>query len=303
MATIRNMPVALDRPAARLRQRSPWLRALRASLGVRRTWAGLVLLAVATGTALLGPLVAPHGANDIVGRPYAGPGAAALLGTDYLGQDVWSRLLRGGGWVLLTAVLATLLGMVLGVVAGLVAGYARGWVDEVIMRVCDVVLAFPQLVLVLVLLSVAGPRRWLVIVVVGVSHAPRVARLARGMTTALATREFVQSAQALGERRTRILFSELLPNMSGPLLAELGLRLTYSVGLVASIGFLGFASDPRAADWGLMINENGLALAVQPWAILAPVLAIAVLALGANLVADGIARAAAGMDPRTGADS
>lgn len=268
-----------------------------------RTWVGILLTAVVTAVAFLGPVFTPHGESDIVGAPYSDAAPGALLGTDYLGQDVWSRLLAGGNWVVVSSVLATLLGMVLGVVAGLVAGYARGWLDEVIMRVCDVVLAFPQIVLVLVLLSVAGPERWLVVVVVGVSHAPRVARLTRGMTTGLATSEFVQSAEALGEKRSRILFTELLPNMSAPLLAELGLRLTYSVGLVASIGFLGFASDPSAADWGLMINENRLALAVQPWAILAPVLAIAVLALGTNLIADGIARAAAGADLSKGAGS
>ncbi|MEU6257978.1 ABC transporter permease [Streptomyces sp. NPDC047043] len=272
---------------------------LRGAFASGRTWVGILLTVLVMGVAFLGPLFAPHGENDIVGAPYSDSAPGALLGTDYLGQDVWSRLLAGGNWVVVTAVLATLLGMVLGVAAGLIAGYARGWVDEVVMRVCDVVLAFPQIVLVLVLLSVAGPKRWLVVVVVGVSHAPRVARLTRGMTTGLATREFVQSAEALGEKRTRILFAELLPNMTAPLLAELGLRLTYSVGLVASIGFLGFASDPSAADWGLMINENRLALAVQPWAILAPVLAIAVLALGTNLIADGIARAAAGADAGT----
>ncbi|MGW4751045.1 ABC transporter permease [Streptomyces chartreusis] len=287
----------LDVPASARRPR------LRGALASGRTWVGILLTALVTVIAFLGPLLSPHGENDIVGAPYSDSAPGALLGTDYLGQDVWSRLLAGGNWVVVTAVLATLLGMVLGVAAGLVAGYARGWADEVVMRVCDVVLAFPQIVLVLVLLSVAGPERWLVVVVVGVSHAPRVARLTRGMTTGLATREFVQSAEALGEKRSRILFAELLPNMTAPLLAELGLRLTYSVGLVASIGFLGFASDPSAADWGLMINENRLALAVQPWAILAPVLAIAVLALGTNLIADGIARSAAGADLSKGASS
>jgi peptide/nickel transport system permease protein len=276
---------------------------LRGALASGRTRVGIVLTVLVTAVAFLGPLLAPHGENDIVGPPYSDSAPGVLLGTDYLGQDVWSRLLAGGDWVVVTAVLATLLGMVLGVAAGLAAGYARGWVDEAIMRVCDVVLAFPQIVLVLVLLSMAGPERWLVVVVVGVSHAPRVARLTRGMTTGLATREFVQSAEALGEKRSRILFIELLPNMSAPLLAELGLRLTYSVGLVAAIGFLGFASDPSAADWGLMINENRLALAVQPWAILAPVIAIALLALGTNLIADGIARASAGADLSKGASS
>ncbi|WP_113700322.1 ABC transporter permease [Nonomuraea lactucae] len=266
-----------------------------------RTWVGLFLTVAVAALALAGPLIAPYDPTEIVGRPYAPPGGAALLGADYLGQDVWTRFLYGGRSVLITATLATLLGMVLGIVVGMVAGYARGWPDEVIMRLNDVVLAFPQIVLALVLLATVGPEPWLVVLVVGVSHAPRVARLARGMTTTLATREFVQSAEALGERRTRILFSELLPNMSGPLLAEAGLRLTYSIGLVASIGFLGFVSDPRAVDWGMMINQNRLALLVQPWAILSPTIAIALLTIGTNLVADGIAPAAAGNGRRAAA--
>jgi peptide/nickel transport system permease protein len=273
-----------------------WLRALRAASRAKRTWVGLALTLLVAAVALLGPFVSPHGPNDIAGAPYAQPGGAALLGTDYLGQDVLSRLLHGGRQLLVAVALATLIGMALGITLGLVAGYVGGWLDEAIMRLSDVVLAFPQIVLALVLLATVGPKPWLVILVVAVSHAPRVARLTRGMTTTLATREFVQSADALGERRHRILFVELLPNMSGPLLAEAGLRLTYSVGLIASIGFLGFVPDPRAADWGLTINQNRLALLTQPWAILAPVLAIAVLTIGTNLVADGIARAAAGID-------
>jgi peptide/nickel transport system permease protein len=263
---------------------------------MRRIWIGLALTLLVVGMAVLGPLVAPHGPNDIAGLPYSKPGGNAILGTDYLGQDVLSRLLHGGRQLLISVVLATALGMLLGITVGLVAGYTGGWLDEAIMRLTDVVLAFPQIVLALVLLATIGPKPWLVILVVGLSHAPRVARLTRGITTTLATREFVQSADALGERRWRVLFVELLPNMSGPLLAEAGLRLTYSVGLIASIGFLGFVPDPRAADWGLTINQNRLALLVQPWAILAPVVAIAVLTIGTNLVADGIARRAAGID-------
>lgn len=250
-----------------------------------RVVAGGILTAAVVLLALLGPLLAPHGENEIVARPYAGAG---VLGADYLGQDVWSRFLNGGLPVLTMAVLGAGLGMLIGIALGLLAGYARGWLDETLMRLTDVVLAFPQIVLALVLLSSVGAQAWLIVLVVGVGHAPRVARLTRGMAAALSVQEFVQAAEAIGERRRRILFGELLPNMAGPLLAEAGLRLTYSIGLVASIGFLGFVADPRAADWGMMINENRMALLVQPWAILAPVLAIAVLTIGTNLIADGL---------------
>ena len=139
------------------------------------------------------------------------------------------------------------------------------------MRLNDVALAFPQILLVLlVLTAVDQPAWWMIVLLVGASHAPRVARLARGVALGLVSRDYVASAEALGESRLRVILAEVLPNMSAPLLAEAGLRLTYSIGIVAGIGFLGFATNPSAADWGVMINENRLALLVQPWACWRP---------------------------------
>ena len=118
----------------------------------------------------------------------------------------------------------------------------------------------------------------------------------RGAALQVVERDFVKAAEAVGEKRRRIMFGELLPNVTSPLLVEIGLRLTYSIGLVAALSFLGFGLQPPNADWGLMINENRLALTVQPWGVLLPVLAIALLTIGTNLVTDGIARAAIGID-------
>jgi peptide/nickel transport system permease protein len=239
--------------------------------------------------AIFGPLFAPYGENEIVGRPYTREGS--WLGTDYLGHDVWSRVLYGGLAILIIAVLATALGMALGIIIGVVAAYWGGWPDEAIMRLNDVALAFPQILLVLlVLTAVDQPAWWMIVLLVGASHAPRVARLARGVALGLVSRDYVAAAEALGESRLRVILAEVLPNMSAPLLAEAGLRLTYSIGLVAGIGFLGFATNPSAADWGVMIYENRLALLVQPWAMLAPVIIIGVFTVGTNLMADGIAR-------------
>jgi peptide/nickel transport system permease protein len=190
------------------------------------------------------------------------------------------------------SVLATVLGMVLGILIGVVAAYSGGWWDEVIMRLNDVLLAFPQILLALVVLTaLEDPSDWLVIVLVGASHAPRVARVARGVALGIVSRDFVVAAEALGERRSRVILAEVLPNMTGPLLAEAGLRLTYSIGLVAALGFLGFASDPGAANWGQMMNENRLGLATQPWSVLAPVLMTAIFTIGTNLMTDGLAQA------------
>ncbi len=263
---------------------SPVRRAVRQ----KRLTFGLTLTVVIVLMAIFGPLIAPHGQNEVVGTPFSSQG---FLGTDYLGQDVWSRLLYGGRMILLIAVLGTILGMVVGIFIGVVAAYAGGWWDEVIMRLNDITLAFPQILLaLLVLTSVNQPRAWMIVVLIGLSHAPRVARVARGVALGIVSRDFVYAAEALGEKRSRVIVAEVLPNMNAPLLAEAGLRLTYSIGLVAALGFLGFSTDPNAANWGQMINENRLALSTQTWSVLAPVLVIGLFTIGTNLMADGISQ-------------
>ncbi len=257
----------------------------------RRLLVGLIITLAVVLLAVVGPLLAPHGENEVVGVPFASSG---LFGTDYLGQDVLSRLLYGGQSILLISVLGTLLGMVGGILIGVVASYAGGWWDEVIMRLNDVTLAFPQILLALVVLTAVNqPKWWMIVLLVGISHAPRVARVARGVSLGIVSRDFVVAAEALGERRTRVILAEVLPNMNAPLLAEAGLRLTYSIGLVAGLGFLGFATDSNAADWGQMINENRLAMSSQSWAVLAPVLIIGLFTVGTNLMADGITQLSA----------
>jgi peptide/nickel transport system permease protein len=249
---------------------------------------GFTVTMLVIAFAVLAPFFAPYGAEETAGAPYAKDG---LFGTDYLGQDVLSRVMHGGQSVLVISVLATLLGMVLGVLIGVVAAYAGGWWDEVIMRLNDVLLAFPQILLALVVLTaLENPAAWVIVVLIGASHAPRVARVSRGVALGIVSRDFVVAAEALGEKRSRVIVAEVLPNMIGPLLAEAGLRLTYSIGVVAALGFLGFAADPGAANWGQMMNENRLGLATQPWAVVAPVLMIAIFTIATNLMADGLAQ-------------
>lgn len=248
---------------------------------------GTLLTLAVVLLAVVGPWVAPHGQNDLVGKPYSHAGS--FLGTDYLGQDVWSRVLYGGRSVLVEALLATVLGVVLGVAIGVTAAYVGGWFDEIVMRLNDVALAVPQILVALVVLSaVKQPTWWLIVLLVGLTHAPRVARVARGVALQYVNTDFVAAAEAMGESRRRIVVREIGPNVTVPLLAEAGLRLTYSIGMVAGIGFLGFATDPGAADWGQMTNENRLALLVQPWGVLASVVIIALFTIGTNLIADAL---------------
>ena len=130
----------------------------------------------------------------------------------------------------------------------------------------------------------------MLVVLVGLSNAPRTARIARGVALGLVSRDFVHAAEALGEKRSRVIVAEVLPNMNAPLLAEAGLRLTFSIGLVAALGFLGFTTDPSAANWGQMINENRLATGHPALGGLAPVFVIGLFTIGTNLMADGIAQ-------------
>ncbi|MFV0452780.1 MAG: ABC transporter permease [Propioniciclava sp.] len=252
---------------------------------------GVIITAAIVLLAVLGPLLAPFGENDIVGKPFTYEGA--FLGTDYLGQDVWTRVLEGGRSVLLIAVLATLIGVAAGLVIGVLAAYVGGWFDEILMRGNDILLAFPQILIALVVLSaVDQPTWWMIVLIVAIAHAPRVARMARGVALTFVNQDFVTAAEAIGESRLRIAFAELGPNLAVPLLAESALRLTYSIGMVAAIGFLGFAADPAAADWGQMTNENRLGLLVQPWGVLAPVILIGLFTIGTNLIADGVGQRA-----------
>jgi peptide/nickel transport system permease protein len=292
--------IALDRAAEplappSLRQRQ-WVQVLRVASRLTRTRIGLGIVAVLVLTAIFGPLVAPHSPTEFVALPNTGPSSHALFGADYIGRDIFSRFLYGGRTVIGLAILTTALGVSLGVLIGLTAAYTGGIVDEVLMRGCDVFLAFPQILFALLLVAALGPKLWLLVVAIAITHAPRVARVMRGAALQVVERDFVKAAEAVGEKRSRIVFGELMPNVTSPLMVEIGLRLTYSIGLVAALSFLGFGIQPPNSDWGLMIYENRLSITVQPWGVLLPVLAIGLLTIGTNLVTDGIARAAIGLD-------
>ncbi|HSD03566.1 MAG TPA: ABC transporter permease [Gaiellales bacterium] len=275
---------------------------LRSSMRLWRTRVGVVLVVLLVFIALFGPFFAPHSPTDFVGAPNTGPSGAARFGTDHIGQDVWSRFLWGGREVLGMAVAATMIGLTLGGLVGFVAAYSRNILDDILMRGMDVILAFPQIMLALVAIATVGPSTWLLIVAVGLTTMPRVARVARGAAQPIVERDFVAAAEALGVSRLRILLGEVMPNTLSPLLVEANLRLTYSIGLIAALAFLGFSPNPNGADWGFMIQENRLALVSQPWGVVLPMMAIALLTIGTGLVGDGIARAAIGIDRSRGGE-
>ena len=269
---------------------------LRSAMKLWRTRIGVALVVLLVGVAIVGPWVAPYGPTEFVGTANLSNVEGAWLGTDYFGQDVWSRFLHGGRSILFLASVATLIGFFFGAAIGLVAAYNRGRIDDALMRFMDIILAFPQLLLALVALTTVGPQSWLIIAIVAFTTIPRIARITRGAAVPVVERDFIGAAEALGESRLRIITRELLPNVTGPLLVEANLRLTYSIGIIAGLGFLGFATERNAADWGLMVQENRVALSVQPWGTVLPAVAIALLTIGTGLISDGLARTVAGID-------
>ncbi|MGI8517631.1 MAG: ABC transporter permease [Acidimicrobiia bacterium] len=273
---------------------------LKSAWRLNRTKVGVGIVLLLVLIALLGPFIAPYGERESLGLPNQGDAPGTVFGTGKLGYDVWTRFLYGGRPILIQAFLSTLLALVVGSLIGLVAAYNRRRLDDVLMRSMDVILAMPQIILVLVVISMFGAHAWLIVLAVGFSTVPRIARVVRGAAVSVVERDFVASAEALGEPRWRILSSELLPNITAPLLVEANLRLTFAIAAIGGIAFLGFAADIGAANWGLMINEHrGVLAADQPWGTLLPVFAIALLTIGTGLIGDGMSRAAAGIDRAT----
>jgi len=286
------------------KQTRPWRLLLSTAWSQHRTKIGLGITLLLVGLALFGQLVTPYPPDQgVEGQlPFAPPSDDAWLGTDNLGRDVLSRFLAGGLSVLLLSGLSTALGMTLGVTVGLLAAYSPGKLDDLLMRTMDVFLSLPQIVFALVLAATVGPELWLLVLAVGFTTMPRAARVTRGAAVEVVQRDFVRAAEAIGVPRRRILLSEVLPNISSPLIVETTLRMSFNVAVVAGLSFLGFGLQPPAADWGLMINENQNGLTLQPWPVLLPVIAIALLTIGTSLIGDGISRAAIGIERGRGGE-
>ena len=279
---------------------------VRVAMRMWRTRIGLVITAALVLLAFFGRYFAPYGETEFIGVAMQPADSDklrvdSLFGSGELGFDIWTRFLYGGRPILITAFLATVLALVLGTIIGLIAAYNRGKLDDVLMRSMDIILAFPQIILALVVIAMFGATNELIILTVGISTTPRIARIVRGSAVAVVERDFVAASEALGEPRWRILKDELLPNITAPLLVEANLRLTFSIGVIAGIAFLGFTADPVAANWGLMIDQHrGGLIGDQPWGTTLPVIAIALLTIGTGLIGDGLSRAAGGVDRTRG---
>lgn len=268
----------------------------RASLG-QRLWHGLkiapwtarfglLVIVLYTLGALFAPWLTPYGESQVVAQAFEPWGSQFLLGTDNLGRDMLTRLLYGGRNTIGIVALATCLAFLLGGAAGLLAAARGGWVDQVLSRVVDVLMAIPQLIFALMLLTLFGTSIPTLIIIIAVLDSTRVFRLTRAVASNVAVMDFVEVARLRGEGNGWIMFREILPNIMAPLVAEFGLRFCFTFLFISALSFLGLGIQPPTADWGSMVRDNATLISYGDITPLLPAAAIAVLTIGVNFVVD-----------------
>jgi peptide/nickel transport system permease protein len=258
---------------------------------------GALLLALIV-IAALAQWIAPYSYDQMHIRDrFSPPSMHYLAGTDEYGRDVFSRVLYGSQLSLALGVSATLISTGVGVPLGLIAGYRRGAIDEFIMRTLDVMMAFPPILLVLLILAVTPPSLMKTTIAIGVLAVAPIARVTRSVALDLMSGEFIEAARARGERLHYMLMRELLPNVWPVLMVEASLRVVFAVLLGAVLSFLGFGVQPPAADWGLMISNGRAFVDTAPWISLAPGIALSITVIAVSLVGDGLREV---LDPKLG---
>ncbi|MGD2207539.1 MAG: ABC transporter permease [Anaerolineae bacterium] len=264
---------------------------------------GLIMVLFWLTVALLSLVWTPNNPNASDFTQNLPPNATNWLGTDHLGRDILSRLMQGTQVILLktrlpgdsnisipggVAIWGVVGSLALGAVLGLNAGYRGGWWDQTIMQVLDALIAFPRIVLYLVVIAALGQGDLVVILAITITGAPGVARLARSLGLDIKTRDYIRAAETRGESVWFIMFREILPNARGPLLVDAMLRVGYAIFAIGTLGFLGIGLPPPDPDWGNMVNEARRNIFSNPLAVLWPALAISTLVIGLNLFADGL---------------
>ncbi len=252
---------------------------------------GLVVVVIFILMAIFGSTVAPYKFDSLIkGAARQPPSAAYIFGTDKLGRDVFSRVLWGAREVITIPGIATSIAVVIGAIIGMITAYYGGWLDEIVSRLLDSLLAIPALLLALVMLGVIGPSPIGIVIVIVLLYVPIVTRVIRSATLNVRNSGFIEAAKLRGEANWYVLLREILPSVLPALTVEAALRFSYAIFLTASLGFLGLGVQPPSPDWGRMVNEARESYERTPWALWYPAAAIAVLVIGVNLLADGLRR-------------
>ncbi|MGE3874620.1 MAG: ABC transporter permease [Parvibaculaceae bacterium] len=275
--------------SAKTIKRRQWTRILRS----RTAMIGLFIVAFWVLAALLAPILPLYSPTeqDVMAMADPTPSATHWLGTDILGRDQLSRLIFGARTVLTVAPLSVAVAMMVGITMGMLAGYYGGWIDAVISRFSDILLAFPVLVLYVILIANIGPSVVNIVIATTIASAPGIGRITRGLVIGLKQQEYIAAARLRGESTLFIMLVELLPNCRGMLIVDACLRIGYTIITIGILGFLGLGLPPPNPDWGGMVKESTTVLNVWPLMSLTPSFAIVSLVLGFNLLADGLREA------------
>ena len=256
---------------------------------------GLFVIVVYVAAAIFAPVIAPFGEAEVVGSSYAPPDESMILGGDQLGRDMFSRIIYGARNTVGIALLTTAIAFVVGSLAGLMAATLGGWVDQVCGRVVDTLMAIPQLVFALLLLTIVGTNIVNLILVIALLYSPLVFRLARAVAGNIVVMDYIEAARLRGEKTWYLIASEILPNATAPLVAEFGLRFCFVFLAISALSFLGLGIQPPTADWGSMVRENATLISFGEITPLIPAAAIALLTVAVNFVVDWMLHLSSGL--------
>jgi len=255
-------------------------------------WFGMIVLFIYLFAAIFAPFIAPHGEAEIFPVAYAPWGGQHLLGTDQIGRDIFSRIIFAARNTIGICLIATVLALIIGTVLGIIAALDRRYIDQILSRIVDTLMSIPVMIFTFILLSVFGPSNFNLILILGILESTRFFRISRSVAVGQVVLEYVEVARLRGEKLSYIIFREILPNISSPLIIEFGLRFIFIIFTISSLSFLGIGIQPPSADWASMVRENAILIQYAQYDITAgltpliPAAAIALLCVSINFVVD-----------------
>ncbi len=286
----------MDPAINRKKNSSLWLDSLSRVIKSKTSLIGLVIITLLIVVAIFAPQIATHSPTDqsIIDR-YQSPSSEHLLGTDELGRDIFSRIVYGSRITIQIGVITVGISMIVGVFLGAVAGFFGRWVDQIIMRLIDIMMAFPSILLAIALVAVLGKSLTNAMIAVGIVGVPHFARIVRSTVLSVKETEYIEASRVIGAKNGRILFSHVLPNCLAPIIVQATLTIGTAILDAAGLSFLGLGAQPPLPEWGAMLSDGRSALQTAPWVVMFPGFAILLVVLGFNLLGDGLRDA---LDPR-----
>ncbi|MFG6114615.1 nickel transporter permease [Halobacillus sp. MO56] len=286
----------IDPALKKKKNSSLWLDSLSRVVKSKTSLIGLIIISLLIIIAAFAPQIATHSPTDqsIIDR-YQAPSAEHWLGTDELGRDIFSRIVHGSRITIQIGVITVGISMIVGVFLGAVAGFFGRWVDQIIMRLIDIMMAFPSILLAIALVAVLGKSLTNAMIAVGIVGVPHFARIVRSTVLSVKETEYIEASRVIGAKNGRILFSHVLPNCLAPIIVQATLTIGTAILDAAGLSFLGLGAQPPLPEWGAMLSDGRSALQTAPWVVMFPGFAILLVVLGFNLLGDGLRDA---LDPR-----